>query len=92
MLNAGGAGLLADLGHQLLPGVAVFAIDADLDQLVSRQGVIDFSQHRGAQPVARNTDHRIQMVGAGAKSTSLDGREVSHVVDPFAEKDAILLL
>ena len=68
----------ANAGEDGFSEAAVIAIDADLDQLVSLQCMIDFLEYGGGQSIAGNTDHGMKVVGLSAKCAALRGRKFNH--------------
>jgi len=68
----------ADLAVQLFALRPVFAQHADLDQLVTLEGDVDFMQYRRRQAGVADHDDRVQVVGPRAQRAPLDWSENLH--------------
>ena len=90
MLHRRGAGLLTDFVHPRSALMAVHAVDANLDQRVRSQVAFDFGQDGRRQAVARDADHRMQVMCLGAQRASEVGGQVGHLMFQLG-KGAILL-
>ncbi len=75
------ANVLHDAGTQFIgqllqhggSGVAVIDMGADFDEAMGVEGCIDFADHGGRQAIRSNGNHRLQVVGLGAKLAALGG-------------------
>ena len=78
MLNRRGCELGADRIHDRVALSTIFSINTDFDEFVSLEGVVDFLEHGGREPVAGDADYRVQVVGLRTKRSPLSRREINH--------------
>jgi hypothetical protein len=69
-----GVCLPAEIVDELLALLAVVRGDADLHQLVLIEGDAELGEHSVAHPGGADTDHRLQVVGAGTQRAPLFSR------------------
>lgn len=69
----------ADLGKVIVALFPIVAIDADLDQLMTIQRVVDFLQDCLGKAVLADGNDRIESVGTGAQSAALVSGKLQHL-------------
>lgn len=90
-LHGFGAGLRAHLTDPRIAGRAIGAGHADLDELVRRQGAVEFINHGGGQAVLADTHQRMAVMGARPEKPDLAGREHDAEPSVASEKRAASL-
>ncbi len=75
-LNHDAAGPFLDLPGNFLPDRAFGSLDADLDQLVVGDRLLDFGADGVRQAGIAYRDDGLQMVGEGAQLTALVGTDI----------------
>lgn len=76
MLDGSCTEVFAYPAQGIRPGVAVFAGDPDLDQLMRVQAALDFLEHRRREPFIADQNHGIEGVGAGFERAALGGGQL----------------
>jgi len=79
VLHRHSPGALADVREQGVAPAAVFARDADLDELVHGERAVDLGQHRGGQSASADQHDRGESMGAAFQRLALRrGQRVGH--------------
>ena len=90
VLYRSGTGVIANFLHPRGTLVTIGTIHANLDQRVRCEVPFDFRQHGWRQAIARDADHRLQVMRLSAQRAAKGGRQFSHFMF-HSSKGAILL-